>query len=287
MGGRIWVDSESGAGSTFHVVLPFDVAESGTAERMAPPPAALAAPSRAVRILLVEDNAVNQRVAAGLLARRGHDVTIAPDGADALDRLAHETFEVVLMDLQMPMISGLEATIAIRARERASGGHVRIVAMTAHAMAGDRERCLETGMDGYLSKPIVPHQLFAAVEQQPACPFDAAELLARLCGDTELMADVIAAFLEDCPVRLDTMARAIGESHAEELRAEAHALKGSAANLSANALFEAVQSLERISAVSPLPPVEDTWRLVSAEAAHLMKVLRDRSAAKEPLSCAS
>jgi PAS domain S-box-containing protein len=287
MGGRIWVDSESGAGSTFHVVLPFDVAARAPTELKPPPPAALPAPSRAVRILLVEDNVVNQRVAAGLLARRGHEVTIAPDGAEALDRLAHETFDVVLMDLQMPMISGIEATIAIRARERTSGGHVRIVAMTAHAMAGDRERCLEAGMDGYLSKPIVPHQLFAAVELQPAYPFDAAELLARLCGDTELMADVIAAFLEDCPARLDAIARAIGGSHAEELRAEAHALKGSAANLSARALFEAAQSLEQIAAVSPLPPVEDAWRLLSAEAAHLMKVLRDRSAAKEPLSCAS
>jgi PAS domain S-box-containing protein len=287
MGGRIWVDSEPGAGSTFHVVLPFDVAESGTAELMAPPPAALPAPLRGARILLVEDNAVNQRVAAGLLTKRGHDVTIAPDGADALDRLAHETFDVVLMDLQMPMISGIEATIAIRARERTAGGHVRIVAMTAHAMAGDRERCLEAGMDDYLAKPIVPQRLFVAVEQQPACPFDAAELLNRLCGDAELMADVMAAFLEDCPARLGAIARAVDGSHAEDLRAEAHALKGSAANLSATALFEAAQALERIAAVSPLPPVEGAWRLLSAEATHLMKVLRDRTAAKEPLSCAS
>jgi PAS domain S-box-containing protein len=284
MGGRIWVDSEPGAGSTFHVVLPFDVAEA--APELPAPPADVPAPSRPARILLVEDNAVNQRVAAGLLTRRGHQVTIAPDGAEALDRLAHETFDVVLMDLQMPMISGIEATIAIRARERAAGGHVRIVAMTAHAMAGDRERCLEAGMDGYLPKPIVPQTLFAAVEQQPARRFDAAELLARLCGDTELMAEVIAAFLQDCPTRLDAIARALDGAHAEELRAEAHALKGSAANLSATALFEATQALERIAAVSPLPPTDAAWRLLSAEAAHLMKVLRDRTA-KEPFSCAS
>ena len=110
--------------------------------------------------------------------------------------------------------------------------------------------------------------------------------LARLCGDTELMADVIAAFLQDCPTRLDAIARALDESHAEELRAETHALKGSAANLSATALFEAAQALERMAAVSPLPPIDAAWRLLSAEAAHLMKVLRDRTA-KEPFSCAS
>jgi PAS domain S-box-containing protein len=284
MGGRIWVDSEPGAGSTFHVVLPFDVAES--APELPAPAAAVPAPSRPVRILLVEDNTVNQRVAAGLLTRRGHQVTIAPDGAEALDRLAHETFDVVLMDLQMPMISGIEATIAIRERERTAGGHIRIVAMTAHAMAGDRERCLEAGMDDYLPKPIVPQKLFAAVEPQPARPFDAAELLARLCGDTDLMADVIAAFLEDCPARLDAIARALDESNAEELRAEAHALKGSAANLSATPLFEAAQALERIVAISPLPPTDAAWRLLSAEATHLMTVLRDCTA-KEPFSCAS
>jgi HPt (histidine-containing phosphotransfer) domain-containing protein len=192
------------------------------------------------------------------------------------------------MDLQMPIIGGIEATTTIRARERTAGGHVRIVAMTAHAMAGDRERCLTAGMDGYVSKPIVPQRLFAAVEQQPApCPFDEGELLARLCGDADLMADVVAAFLQDCPARLNAIESAVRGSQADLLRAEAHALKGSAANLSATALVDAAQALERITDWTPREQLEGAWRLVSAEATHLMKVLRDRSAAKEPFQCAS
>jgi len=121
---------------------------------------------RPSRILLVEDNVVNQRVASGLLTRRGHHVTVAQDGLEALARLEHETFDLVLMDLQMPVMGGLHATVEIRLRERATGQHVRIVAMTAHAMKSDRERCLAAGMDGYLSKPIDPPSLFAVVEQE-------------------------------------------------------------------------------------------------------------------------
>jgi CheY-like chemotaxis protein len=119
-----------------------------------------------MRVLVVEDNIVNQRVAIGLLTRRGHHVTLSKDGGEALAQLDRETFDVVLMDLQMPGMSGLDATAAIRAREQVSGGHTRIIAMTAHAMAGDNQRCLDAGMDGYLSKPIDPRKLFAAVEQE-------------------------------------------------------------------------------------------------------------------------
>ena len=108
---------------------------------------------------------MNQRVASGLLTRRGHHVTIAQDGREALARLEQEAFDLVLMDLQMPVMGGLDATIEIRRRERRPDGHVRIVAMTAHAMNSDRERCLAAGMDGYLSKPIDPPMLFAVVEQ--------------------------------------------------------------------------------------------------------------------------
>jgi signal transduction histidine kinase/DNA-binding response OmpR family regulator/HPt (histidine-containing phosphotransfer) domain-containing protein len=116
------------------------------------------------KILLAEDNIVNQRVAVGLLNRRGHNVTVVANGREAVEAVARETFDLVLMDLQMPVMGGLEATAAIRAREAEIGGHLWIVAMTAHVMPGDKERCLAGGMDGYLGKPIDPKALFAEVE---------------------------------------------------------------------------------------------------------------------------
>jgi signal transduction histidine kinase/CheY-like chemotaxis protein len=118
------------------------------------------------KILIAEDNTVNQRVAVSLLSKRGHDITLVDNGVKAVEAVAHETFDVVLMDVQMPEMDGLEATAAIRKREGAFGGHTRIVAMTAHALNGDAERCLRSGMDGYLSKPLNPRKLYAIVEEE-------------------------------------------------------------------------------------------------------------------------
>jgi two-component system sensor histidine kinase/response regulator len=278
------------------------------APRVAAPSAgklAMAVDGVRARVLLVEDNVVNQRVASGLLKRRGHEVTIAQHGGEALTLLEQHTFDIVLMDLQMPVMGGLDATIAIRERERVSGGHVRIVAMTAHAMTGDRERCLKTGMDGYLSKPINPQMLFAVVEQQvaeangrgaaPAAAavvappvthaFDAVALLDRLCGDEQLMTDVIHLFLEDCPARLAAIKDAVTRRHAEDLRLAAHALKGSAANLSANGLFEAAQILERMGAESRLAGSDGAWRQLSVEATHVINTLQALQTPAGPLAC--
>ncbi|HEX7362217.1 MAG TPA: response regulator [Bryobacteraceae bacterium] len=122
----------------------------------------------ALRILLAEDNAVNQRLAQKLLEKRGHAVTLANDGREALELLERMTFDLVLMDVQMPHLDGFAVTATIRAGERQTGGHIPVIAMTAHAMKGDEERCLRAGMDGYVSKPIQPAVLFAAIEA--LCP---------------------------------------------------------------------------------------------------------------------
>jgi two-component system sensor histidine kinase/response regulator len=124
--------------------------------------------TRRQRILLAEDNAINQRVVVGLLTRRGHEVIVANNGLEALDALETSAFDLVLMDVQMPEMGGFEATAEIRRREQGSPQHTRIIAMTAHAMTGDSDRCLQAGMDAYLSKPIDPQALFAMVEQHPA-----------------------------------------------------------------------------------------------------------------------
>jgi CheY-like chemotaxis protein len=156
MGGAMRVESEPGQGSCFHFTVPFAVAPP-PAEPAAPRPAA--EPGAPLRILLAEDNVINQRVAVSLLERQGHEVVVAATGRRAFNAVERGGFDLVLMDVQMPEMSGLEASRAIRRLEANTGRHVPIIAMTASAMTGDRELCLAAGMDDYLPKPIQIHTL--------------------------------------------------------------------------------------------------------------------------------
>jgi len=180
MEGTIGVDSELGRGNTFHFTARFGIPElagAGPALRnMAPAVAAgNGLPSTYLRILLAEDNIVNQRLASRLLEKRGHRVALASTGGEALARLKDETFDVILMDVQMPDMDGLETTAIIRERERAGGARTPIIALTAHTMKGDRERCLAVGMDGYITKPVEPADFIATVEAVAAQSTAAAE----------------------------------------------------------------------------------------------------------------
>ena len=175
MGGRLWLESEQGKGSRFHFTI---MAGLMTAENQGAVESSQdllrmnkvlersdSSRGRTLRILLAEDNLVNQRVASRMLEVRGHVVKVVENGAEALQALdCGEVFDLILMDVQMPEMDGIEATRLIRVREEIRGGHIPIVAMTAHTMKGDRERCLAAGMDGYVNKPIAPETFFKTVE---------------------------------------------------------------------------------------------------------------------------
>ena len=168
MGGRIWVESEAGQGSRFHFTARLDLAQAAEQARPVNVPLRAvddhARDRRALRILVAEDNRVNQILIVRLLEKRGHATVVAGNGREALAALEKQPFDVVLMDMQMPEMDGFEAVTIIRQRENGTGAHQPIIAITAHAMKGDRERCLAVGMDRYVSKPVRAEELFEAID---------------------------------------------------------------------------------------------------------------------------
>jgi two-component system sensor histidine kinase/response regulator len=217
-------------------------------------------PAGTFQILLAEDNPVNQKLATRLLTKRGHRVTVAGNGKEALAALAEGAYDLVLMDIQMPEMDGLEATMKLREQEKITGRHQPIVAMTALAMKGDRHRCIEAGMDGYLTKPIRQQELDEALESfagqkhihstSAATPsakeisVDTAELLERVDGDHAFLAELAEIFRQDYPRHLTAAREALSHQDSGAVAKASHALKGALANLAAGPASRIAQQLE-------------------------------------------
>lgn len=217
--------------------------------------------TQGLKVLLAEDNLINQRVASELLRRWGHLVQVAGNGLEALSILERDSFDLIFMDLQMPGMDGLEATKRIRQMEAESGEHVPIVAMTAHAMRGDRERCLAAGMDDYLTKPINPELMsgiickFAASRTGQSASanqvggsgaLDMDKLDQRFEDDLELKHQLMQVFLEEYPVLMEDVRKAVADSDPEALARAAHTVKGSLGYFEATEASKAAFGLEQL-----------------------------------------
>jgi signal transduction histidine kinase/CheY-like chemotaxis protein/HPt (histidine-containing phosphotransfer) domain-containing protein len=204
-------------------------------------------PDRAVRVLVAEDNAMNQKVAALTLGRLGCTVDVAANGREAAAMAGRFPYDVIFMDCLMPEMDGFAATRAIRGRESTAGRRVPIVAMTANAMAGDRERCLDAGMDDYVGKPIRPEALAAVLARfAPAAPAPAVDraAIAALYPEPELARDLARMFLDDSTAYMDDLAAAVAEGNAPAIVFHAHTLKGMAGNLAVSSLQTVFHHLE-------------------------------------------
>ena len=276
------------------VAASLDMAQAAVNEKSVVTRRSLAESHRSLRVLLAEDNLVNQKLAARILEKQGHTVAVAGNGREAIEALDDGTFDLVLMDVQMPEMDGLVATAVIRRREAGTGRHIPIIAMTAHAMTGDRERCLEAGMDGYVSKPIDPKKLFEAMDelagqerlatcgvdqavgQAIGCqgmgavrdhPFCLAEALERTGEDAQLLREMAELFIEDTPTLLAVMEQALADEDAEGVACAAHTLKGSVSNFAAKEATLAALNVETAGREGDL-----------AEAAKAFEVLKEHTA---------
>jgi two-component system sensor histidine kinase/response regulator len=236
-----------------------------------------------LNVLLVEDNLVNQKLAKRLLEKRGHGVTVAWTGGQALEALEKGKYDLVLMDVQMPEMDGLEATRLLREKEKPSGEHQAVVAMTALVMKGDRERCLAAGMDGYLAKPISPQELDDVLEryQTPGSspvlvadpsetqegPICVQDLFERIDGDRALLSELLELLREDSPQQLRLAREAISSGDAATLQRVGHTLKGALANLAAPGAASIAGELETMGIAGEIRSAEAKVAQLEAELA--------------------
>jgi signal transduction histidine kinase/CheY-like chemotaxis protein len=256
-------------------------------------------PSRQLQILLAEDNEVNQMLAVQMLSKRGHTVIVAGNGLQALAAYRQERFDLILMDVQMPEMNGLEATRLIRQGEAETGAHMPIIAMTARAMKGDREECLAAGMDAYVSKPVQFAELFKTMsslvsgaeeiwepiiverrqtESKQASPtsrqiVNQEALLEMVTGDVEFLRQVVQVFLDTSPAHLARLHEAIAQHNSDQLQEAAHALKGAVGGLQATAAYEAARYLEQLGRAGEMTGAESALAKLEEEIQQLKMVL--------------
>ncbi|MGZ8189977.1 MAG: response regulator [Methylococcaceae bacterium] len=254
---------------------------------------ALSRPIQLLKILLAEDNPVNQFMAVVLLEERGHQVKVAINGQEVLDLLAKESFDLILMDVQMPVMDGFQATEAIRRQEKETQQHIRIVAMTAHALKGDRERCLAAGMDAYIAKPVQEEELLAMVEcwdmtdsvlpdvnqssssseGKPTLDWQAA--LNRVRGKQKLLIKLMTLFQEQLIQLSAEINAAIQRQDAKTLERSAHTLKSSANSIGAFALGEIAEKLEIFGHESEFSDIEMHYGLLQQAITQLEPAIKD------------
>ena len=307
MGGKIWVESTSEQGSIFrftcHCVFADQVAAEEKAKQIIAPNGGAGA-QRAGRILLAEDNLINQAVASNLLRQRGYELIIANNGREAVERYQESQFDIVLMDVQMPEMSGFEATAALRALQATNGTPIPIVAMTAHAMQGDEQKCLDMGMDAYISKPIHSAKLFTLLDRYllgvevtappsttapvleaipEAIPeviedtqiFDLHTALENLGGDLDLLRHVATMFIESHAEQLAELERKISLADALGVREVAHRLKGSLGAFAAHHAMDCAKALEMMGKADDLDQAPQVFGALQHSVARLIQHLKN------------
>jgi CheY-like chemotaxis protein len=226
------------------------IIESARVEQVKEAEAMKSIPARTLNVLLVEDHPVNQKLAVHLLKKQGHDVTVTANGREGVNALEADTFDLVLMDIQMPEMDGFEAVALIREREASTGAHIPILALTARAMKGDKERCLSSGFDGYVSKPIRADELSAAILEMTRRRVEdpRAAVLERLRDksglDEECLEELIDVFLESAPASVTAVEEALALDDAARLTESAHTLCGISLSIGAVELADATRVLE-------------------------------------------
>jgi two-component system, sensor histidine kinase and response regulator len=261
-------------------------------ETLPPRPQNVVSPERALDILLTEDNAINQKLATRLLEKMGHQVTLACNGREAVEKTSRHSFDLILMDIQMPEMGGMEATELLRAYEGTIGRRTPIVAMTAHAMNGDREKCLAGGMDGYISKPIRAERLREEISRVTRSPrgegrevrpsmqnekpgsIDRAELLGRVENDEELAREILEIFQSDVVAYRDALRSAVDTKSCEEVRKNAHTFKGMLSNLAAGPASNLASDLEQFAKAGKADEFARAWSEFDQALANVLREVK-------------